>query len=417
MRQRGLTVVTRILPEKVDSLRKLLDEIGEDIKDNRVITFTSFRTVHFLRWVILDETIVRNTKIPAQLVLSTNYDGPLDPHLEDLCGSNLEGLFKIYNHCEGVPMLKDTKNLSLYLKENRIPIPAFYRGTVGRTVDQIHKEQSLWNRIQGILGGKTSGEPAEIKSKIISDLKKEPEFNWAFNKYKPELVQSTRVVFAFLGAILTLAIALVLLPILLVWWILIRGLEKRDKEAFIASRQDPSQIAGFMKKEDYKVQNQLTHLVEIKPGIIRLNTLKFVLWAINLLAKMWYNKGNLGGIQSIHFARWVIIDEGKRLLFFSNYDGSWESYLGEFVDRAAVGLTGVWSNTVGFPPTKNLIRQGARHSAEFKAWAREKQIQTQVWYSAYPTSSIKNINNNTAIRQGLIEESSPEETREWLQRM
>ncbi|MDN3202924.1 hypothetical protein [Algoriphagus sediminis] len=432
MRQRGLTVITRIQADKVNELRSLLEAIGRDINENPVVSFASFRTVHFLRWVILDETTINEERIAAQLVLSTNFDGKLIPHLEDLCSSNLDGLFQIYSHCEGAPKEKFSQHLLHYLKKNRISIPAFYRGTAGRKVAQIHQEQSLWKKIQGLLQGSKSENGDKIKTKLFDEIKKDPSFAWAFSPYKKEFnqqfggitlrFQALAVLAALLALIIILPIPSYIIPTFLFlflggWWIQLRVLEKKDEEAFIAARQDPSEVAVLMKKEDFKVQNQLTHLVEIKPGVIRLYTLKFVLWAINLLASRVYNKGNLAGIQSIHFARWVIIDKGRRLLFFSNYDGSWESYLGEFVDRAAVGLTGVWSNTVGFPPTKNLIRNGARHSAEFKAWARFKQIPTQIWYSAYPTSSIKNINNNTAIRQGLIKKMNPEKTKEWLQRL
>ncbi|MEM7040531.1 MAG: hypothetical protein AAF570_26445, partial [Bacteroidota bacterium] len=170
-------------------------------------------------------------------------------------------------------------------------------------------------------------------------------------------------------------------------------------------------------REDYKVQNQITHLVVVKPGFFRQFTLRFVLWAINLLARTVFNKGELGGIPSIHFARWAVIDGGRRLLFFSNYDGSWESYLGDFIDRAAVGLTGVWSNTEGFPPTRNLIYEGARNSGDFKAWVRECQIETQVWYSAYKALTVQNVNNNTEIRKGMTGNLDREAAAEWLQRL
>ena len=91
--------------------------------------------------------------------------------------------------------------------------------------------------------------------------------------------------------------------------------------------------------------------------------------------------------------------------------------MGEFVDRAAVGLTGVWSNTEGYPPTRNLIREGARHSADFKAWVRQQQIETQVWYSAYPSLTVKNINQNTALREGIGQDLSGDSLHAWLQNL
>src|SRR5262249_30863844 len=124
------------------------------------------------------------------------------------------------------------------------------------------------------------------------------------------------------------------------------------------------------------------------------------------------DRGDLGGITSIHYARWMILDD-RRLLFFSNFDGSWESYLGEFVDQASSGLTSVWSNTVGFPPARWLLGAGARDEERFKNWTRTHQIETQVWYSAYPKLSVQNINDNTKLRRGLANRPSDDELAAW----
>ena len=162
------------------------------------------------------------------------------------------------------------------------------------------------------------------------------------------------------------------------------------------------------------VQNQLTHLVEIKPGWFRLLTLKAVLAAINLLARFTYNQGTLGTITTIHFARWVFIDNNRRLLFFSNYDGSWESYLGDFIDKANLGLTGIWSNTVDFPRTRFLVLDGATDEEPFKAWTRNHQIPTQVWYSAHPYETVRNILDNVQLRNGLERNLNDAALRDWL---
>jgi hypothetical protein len=135
------------------------------------------------------------------------------------------------------------------------------------------------------------------------------------------------------------------------------------------------------------------------------------------LAREFFTRGSLGGISSIHFARWVLIDEGRRLLFFSNYDGSWESYLGDFIDKAALGLTSIWSNTEEFPKTKFLLFKGARDEERFKAWTRAHQIPTQLWYSAYPDLTVQNILASRKIcaelRRGLKKDR---EIDRWLRR-
>ena len=104
------------------------------------------------------------------------------------------------------------------------------------------------------------------------------------------------------------------------------------------------------------------------------------------------------GIPTIHFARWVILDGGRQVLFFSNFDGSWQQYLGDFIDKSGWGLTAIFSNTADFPRSRYLFWGGAYDEEHFLAWARHTQVPTQVWYSAYPQLSIKNVNTNSAIR-------------------
>jgi hypothetical protein len=189
--------------------------------------------------------------------------------------------------------------------------------------------------------------------------------------------------------------------------------ELTDKASF---RLPPASVQALAEREDFQVQNQLTHLVDLKPGLFRRILLRAVLYAIDLLARYKFNQGSLGGITTIHFARWVFLDDGKQLLFFSNYDGSWESYLGDFVDKAHVGLTSVWSNTEGFPKTTLLAFGGATDEDRFKAWTRAHQIATPLWFSAYPDLTVRNIQENARICAGLVEEPPTDEAlRAWLQ--
>ncbi|MEI9948898.1 MAG: hypothetical protein WDO74_07925 [Pseudomonadota bacterium] len=88
-------------------------------------------------------------------------------------------------------------------------------------------------------------------------------------------------------------------------------------------------------------------------------------------------------------------------MFFSNYDSSWESYLGDFVDRAAIGLNLAWTLTAEYPKTSYLTGLGASDEERFKAWSRAYQRPTQVFYTAYPELGLAAVNNNTWIRCGL----------------
>ena len=77
----------------------------------------------------------------------------------------------------------------------------------------------------------------------------------------------------------------------------------------------------------------------------------------------------------------MVIDGGKNLLFLSNYDGSWENYLDDFIDLASPGLTAIWSNTVGFPRSYFLVGGGSRDENLFKTMTRQSQVPSLVWYT------------------------------------
>ncbi len=157
---------------------------------------------------------------------------------------------------------------------------------------------------------------------------------------------------------------------------------------------------GIGVEEDRVDQNGLTHMVPLKPGWYRAFALKTMVYLVTALADAGALTGRLGGIQTIHFARWVALPD-RRLLFFSNYDGSWEAYLGEFVDKASMGLTMIWTNTLWYPKTRLLLFKGARDEESFKAWTRAFQVPTQVWYSAYPTLSVGDVLKNAKVRELL----------------
>jgi hypothetical protein len=144
-----------------------------------------------------------------------------------------------------------------------------------------------------------------------------------------------------------------------------------------------------------------------------------VLRLVNYFTRHVFNHGSLARVRSIHFARWVAIDDRRRLIFASSYDGSLESYMDEFIDKVAWGLNAVFSNGVGYPRTRWLVLDGANDERAFKTFLRNRQIPTHVWYSAYDELSTINIENNAAIRAGLTGAEAPNraEAEAWLARL
>jgi len=49
-----------------------------------------------------------------------------------------------------------------------------------------------------------------------------------------------------------------------------------------------------------------------------------------------------------------LLDGKKRGVFFSNYDGTVESYMDDFINKAGFGLNAIFSNAIGYPRTNWL---------------------------------------------------------------
>ena len=421
----ALTVIAKIKPEMTDQLRQKLQEIVDrDVEDNPIMPFKSLTAVHFARWVILEEAKDLSGRVlPARLVFATDYDAPLEEHLDELVSKVGSGLATIFSHCEGFPV-KDglaAPQIRDFIRSHMVDYNTFYIGTRGRSCPQIHMEDQLRKGIVDFLDrevqrpGWANQDEVSIRKRIL-DFVKGPKLKWALRPPGPPGLGFKLKYWGTL--VVTLLCLLVLLPLLIlaapVWVVMLRVREKKDDEK--NEKADIQHVGDLLDTEDHIVQNQMTLVSDIKPGLFRLITQKLILWGVDFLARYKFNKGQLGGIPTIHFARWIIIDEGKRLLFFSNFDASWENYLGDFIDKAAGGLTAVWSNTAGFPKTRFLVMDGARDEQKFKEFVRGNQIRTQVWYSGYKDLTVNNINNNSKLRLGLSSRMSRRARKEWLRR-
>jgi hypothetical protein len=69
------------------------------------------------------------------------------------------------------------------------------------------------------------------------------------------------------------------------------------------------------KFEDHDVTNQFSIMGSIKPGPVRLWTAIFILRLVDYFARHVYNRGRFARIRTIHFARWVFLDDRKRMAF------------------------------------------------------------------------------------------------------
>jgi deferrochelatase/peroxidase EfeB len=211
------------------------------------------------------------------------------------------------------------------------------------------------------------------------------------------------------GALIALGVTIVLA---IVTYTTLRKQEATD--AVDARMPDRAVNAQIFARENHYRQNHMISITQRKPGWVRAFTARAFFWFLSQVIGKAYPPGYLGSIGTIHFARWVTVPGTRDLVFLSNYAGSWESYLEDFITRAHEGLTGVWSNSVGFPRSNNLIQDGATDSERFKHYARRSMIPTRFWYSAYPQHTTQAIRANAEIRRGLSGALTEDEASNWL---
>ena len=115
-----------------------------------------------------------------------------------------------------------------------------------------------------------------------------------------------------------------------------------------------------------------------------------------------FARDNLAGVRTIHFARWLPLDDGRRVIFASSYDGSQESYMDDFIDRLHWGVNLVFSNGVGYPRTRWLIFGGAKDEIAYKHYLRRHQVPTVVVLLGVPDARPRlDIDRNADVRGAL----------------
>ena len=406
MKQHALTLISPVEDQYEDRLRLLLMNRKKEFAD----ALGSIGTIHYARWVIIDSVTIDNELLPAQLAFSSNFDGDPDTHLRDLVDKIGGVLDVIYENVEGY----DPQNKLEFLIKSRIKEAAFYQGSPGRSLKVIADEKALHQEIfLQIQKGDWKGMHAQqIHQALQKIILSNPQFAWAKEKIKVPDIN-------IFGLVLTGIVLLALLPVIILWAIYMQVFhENSDKPLGLTPNQlSDAHLQEMEKDEDFFYQNQFSQVINMKPGSARLMTVNSFYLLTRVLVGTLFVKGKLMGIPTIHFARWVQINNKKRMLFFSNFDGSWTQYLGDFIDKSGWGLTGIFGNTSGFPKALFLVFKGAYNERQFLAWARYTQIQTQVWYAADTSQSIKNINNNTFVRNEFSKRLSERQAKSFLARI
>jgi hypothetical protein len=378
-------------------LATMTPQPGTADPDNAVFPFRAFATLHVARFLIIDDQTLDDRNAypgnafspPPSLAFLGDCDGSADAFLDE-AATRAPRLAELFRHCEEF----DGSDLRGWMQAHSVRPATSYVNWVGRSVRQVHEETALHDALRAALptvAGTSALERAQaLRHAVRMTLTREAA--------TPVARRIT-----MLASFLSLPVlALLLLPVLVAalpaFLLILRQREQTDP--VIVPRVPAVRVAALSVQDDHDVTNAFSAVGSLKPGRFRLYLTKLILWVVNWSTRHIYVRGRLARVGTIHFARWVFLDDRARLFFASNYDGSLDSYMDDFINKVAFGLNLVFSNGIGYPKTDFLVIGGARREQDFKAFLRRHQILTDVWYKAYPGRTTYDLARSHRVRLG-----------------
>ncbi len=419
-----LTVLAAIRPGEEARLREILRPIGDDIGGARSaeapgrvrIEFTRSRRIHFARFGILTDP----DRGPGceRLLYSATYDGDLDSHLAELISISSD-LDAIWGGCQAYA---GTASFGRFIRAHALEPAAFYIAFRDETVGHIQDAIALRRQAEAVAGSTTAGPLTSILSRVKSrsdggdGLQRAVKSRArAIDDGVRRLVRALPIVidvvdvfvrYGFANAVYAARKTMASLDrYTMVRWVnqLTNNRMPPRRSAYSSAPLDnctapaplvpgdevpsgPDSRLPSTFREDAVTQNQLTLVTVVTPG--QANRVRAVMAAIDAVAKRLTPPGSLIGVSTIHFVKWLVIDDGRRLMMVSDYDGSWESYIDEFAEMILSGLDAIWETAYGYPP------DGARDVPAFKRFLRSHQVPSEVFFSAYPEETVLNMTND-----------------------
>ena len=420
-------VLAPIDPGRETELRELLasmnDAPGQANPENALVPFARFQSLHVARFLIVDDKTTGDVSIyglvppqyPLYLAFLGDIDGEPNAFFAAVARDAGHGLRKIFSCCKDFSAETD---LLWWMRTHNTRSAANYVNWRGRTVQQAREEAILHDAVQTYVATNAAvcGMPArEAHAAVRRHIAEEQSAGRI--TLSPEPPTPVGWMFANVAHLIGVPVVVllaspVLVPVALLGLLRLRMLEKTDAE--LCGRVDQAHTDALAAIEDHDVSNQFTAMGSLKPGFVRRWSAAAVFFAIDYAARHVFNRGGLARVRTIHFARWVFIDGGKRAMFMSNYDGSLEAYMEDFINKVGFGLNLAFNAGIGYPRTRWLAFDGCEDERKFKEYLRRHQVPTQVWYKAYPGLTAVDLERNGRLRRGVDSPMLTDQAaREW----
>ncbi len=430
------TIFANIQKDKVESLRLQLKRAKNSLNLDKLTN------LHFFRMFILDEEVdVYGCRHLPCLVISIVYDGHTLNFLDDLIATGGDTFRAIFENCVNYPVKADGSAFRNWLLSKHKKPNTYHIGGVLDKVSHIREEDRLHIAVESFIDEQMAAAkwknktPEFIRSRIQHFVKTRADLPHE-ERPKPPLISRFLKAFAAARVIIMLSITPALLSyasipparhsffifviaslaifasMLLLAIVVVRFYEIIEPDDVVKPK--PGQVADLAAQEDHFLQNQFTMITTVRNSAFRRLAMRVVLWIANTLSSFVWNGGKLVGIDSIHFARLHQLNEGRRMLFISDYDGSWDRYLFDFLGVGAFAVVPIWANLHGCPKTRFLLQPTKGFAQRFLPFTRAKQVESQIWHSAYSNLTMEDVKRNAKIRKGLFGSMNARDVREWL---
>jgi hypothetical protein len=386
--------------------------------------------------------VVAPPKLPGgavRVLLNFVHDGPLDAVLASLvssAGGTIAAAFA------GAEFLGGANDLPGLLAAHRLADRTFHLGAINKSVRDILSENRLVEALEAFSDARLAeglwgpGTPAEsirreLRAHVLAlplglELPRGPApgLPWAGKVLRFLDLLAT---FAFPGiGVLAVAIQKAINRIAKpwlrrlawlaygLWWIygafftgaallFVRLLEIVEPD-IVAAQPDAEKVTRIEAVEDLTITNEVTYWFPVKPTWVRRMLLRVILWGSERGCRHFWTNGALADIDTIHYARILQIDGGRTMLFMSDYDGSLDRYMIDFLGVGSSAVIPISSNVYGCPKTRWLFNPDdlSTFGPRLTSLLRLDQLETPVWYSAYPNLGTREILANAAVRDGLF---------------
>lgn len=128
------------------------------------------------------------------------------------------------------------------------------------------------------------------------------------------------------------------------------------------------------------VQHPLTCIMPIK-SVESYQALKLLLTQAKPLIDQ-----ALDSVKTVHFARFVFLENNTKLAIITTFDGSFEDYISDFANYIGPIFDQLFAHIADPPPAP--VKQ---NTAEFIAWVDAHNVRDSGFYSAYPQRSVVDL--------------------------